>query len=267
MLKPLSLSLGLSFVLCAGSLALAGHHGGAVASEQCASEQCVTASPQGCAPTCAPKVKKHCLADLCAKFKPKPKCYSYTWVLKKKRCGGGLFGGHCGHSAPTPSCETCGVYGSEQYPSPQGGEVLGTSQYAPTSYGSSQYAPTSYGSGQAYAAPGVTSAPTVAPAPAGDEAPPRPGRPGRQGRGPGPSRPVDPAGPPGRRPQGLVQQQPALPGPLRELSEADSGSPGLMAGPRSPEATHAPAAWVASFRLRAGPVRSGVGRGRMRDDR
>ena len=225
MLKPLSLSLGLSFALCAGSLALAGHHGGAVASEQCASEQCATPSPQGYAPTCAPKAKKHCLAGLCAKFKPKPKCYSYTWVLKKKRCGGGMMGGHCGHSAPTPSCETCGVYGSEQYPTSQGGEALGSGQYAPTSYGSGQThgAGQTYGAGQAYnsaqpagqaygsgpaygagqatGAPAMMSAPASAPAPAGDEAPPAPSAPAVREEAPAPPNPSTPPAPPADAPK------------------------------------------------------------------
>ncbi len=172
MLKTLTFSVGLAFALCAGSVALAGHHG-VVASEQCAApcEQSVLASPQGecCAPAgpCGLVKMKH---KLCEMFKPKPKCYTYTWVLKKKRVWGhhGCGTGTCGSAG----CDTCGVTASEQYPSAQG---------APAVYGTGQgyAAPAVYGAGQAYAAPttysvpsaGATSSPM---APSGDEAPPAP---------------------------------------------------------------------------------------------
>ena len=107
MLKPLTLSVSLAIALGASSLVLAGHHGGgAMPSPQGSypSAQSVLPSPQGdlgcgdtgCGEVCAPK-KKCCLHGLLELCKPKPKCYTYTWVLKKKKCGGGLFGGLCGH--------------------------------------------------------------------------------------------------------------------------------------------------------------------------
>jgi hypothetical protein len=144
MLKPLTMSLGLGFALGMTSLGVAGHHKAMPTAQGPApSPQGVVASAQdvGCGDVCGP-VKKGCgLFDL---FKPKPKCYEYEWVLKKKRVHhfGGLFGGHKGGGL----CggDTCGeVYPSAQYPSAQGGPHA-----APQGayYGSGQYA--DYGSGQ-----------------------------------------------------------------------------------------------------------------------
>ena len=126
------------------------------------------ASPQGeggAAATSAAPVKKRChLFDL---FKPKPKCYTYTWVLKKKRCGG-LFRG--GTPRGGDACDNCGggevVYPSGQggWASPQGGasgrgvrrtgrlrrrQAIGT----PASYGAGQAYGARLGAGQATAQP------------------------------------------------------------------------------------------------------------------
>jgi hypothetical protein len=100
------------------------------------------------------------LKSLCT---PKPKCYTYTWVLKKKRVWGCHGGGNaCG----APSCETCGVY-----PSGQGYAAPSAQGYAaPSGQG---YAAPTYGAGQTTAiAPAP--APAIATAPTGDEAPPAP---------------------------------------------------------------------------------------------
>ena len=72
-----------------------------------------------CAPVCVEKKKCHMFSglgnkmhcgfnSLCCKLKPKPKCYTYEWCLKKKRVWG--CHGDCGQ----PSCDTCGIYPSGQ---------------------------------------------------------------------------------------------------------------------------------------------------------
>ncbi|MDE2506047.1 MAG: hypothetical protein KGM43_02440 [Planctomycetota bacterium] len=127
MLKPLTMSLSLAVALgfCGVS-----HAGGGLFNKGCdtcglASPQGVVASPQAsaqcdtcntCAPKCKlfsgfkmPKLNLHC----------KPKTYTYTWVLKKKRVWG-----HGG-------CDTCGspvVPSSQAAPSPQG--VMPAAQHA-----------------------------------------------------------------------------------------------------------------------------------------
>ena len=161
MLKPLTLSLSLVVALGASSVSMAGlfdgHHGAM------ASPQGVIASPQeimpsaqcdtgGCGDVCAPAKKKCNLFG----FLHRPKSYSYTWVLKKKRIRGHHGGGDCGSVGGCDSCGTGEVYPSGQYASPQ---AYGSGQ----SYGSSQ----TYGSGQAYSAPaGLRAAarPTAVPA-------------------------------------------------------------------------------------------------------
>src|SRR6266436_4652998 len=130
MLKTLTLSLSFAVALGLCSVSKAG---GLMHSDGygMASGQCPTVSPQApcptpqCAPVCcAPAKKCHllegmqgmgnhmncCFNNLCARMKPKPKCYTYEWVLKKKRVWG-CHGGGCG----TPGCDTCGIA------SPQGG--------------------------------------------------------------------------------------------------------------------------------------------------
>lgn len=169
MLKPLTLSLSLAIALGACSVSMAGglFHGNSGCST------CGLASPQGvvsapvasgqcdtCAPTCAPR--KHCnpfaglhgcLSKLCT---PKPKCYTYTWVLKKKRVWGH---GGCGNNG----CNTCAT------------PIYATGQAAPSGQG----AP-AYGAPQTtYAAPAAPTAIAATPGemtsiPAGDEAPPAP---------------------------------------------------------------------------------------------
>jgi hypothetical protein len=148
MLKPLTFSVSLALALGFCSLGMAGHHS-ILPSGQCEypsaqaapSGQCDTG---GCGDVCGPVKRKHRLCDL---FKHKPKCYTYEWVLKKKRCGG-LF--NHGNSCGQTSCDTCGVTPSAQWASPQG------------EYGSPQGAP---------AAPAGQAAPA---APAGGAVPPPP---------------------------------------------------------------------------------------------
>jgi hypothetical protein len=196
MLKTLTLSLSLAVALGFCSVSRAG---GLFHSEGCST--CGIASPQGPMPTaqCAPSPQGECFApvacekkkchlfeglsgmgnkmscgfnDLCKKMKPKPKMYTYEWVLKKKRvwC-------HKGNPCGAPACESCsGVTPSAQgYASPQG--EYGT----PQAYG----AVPAYGTGQAYgtgySAPAYTGGPssatpnlTPAPPERGDEAPPAP---------------------------------------------------------------------------------------------
>lgn len=174
MLKPLTLSLSVAVALGACSLGVAGGHGKSMPSAQCEtpSAQCAVPSAQcnPCDNACAPK--KSCFAGLGEKFsglgcnihdklaclKPKPKCYSYEWVLKKKRCGGGLFGGLFGHKGGCgePACDSCG--GGAVYPT---GQTLGS----PQAWGSGQ----NWGSGQGGAvgsgqAHGAGQAEVIAPA-------------------------------------------------------------------------------------------------------
>ena len=164
MLKPLTLSLSLALALCATGVSKAG---GLFHNDGCST--CGIASPQAPAPSaqCESPVcgdacgAKRCSlfsglhgrvncwgnslgclkTDLCARLKPKPKCYTYEWVLKKKR----VWGHHGG-------CDTCGE------------TVVPSSQAAPS--GQAGYSSPQYGSGQlAHAAPAPISR---------DEAPPAP---------------------------------------------------------------------------------------------
>ena len=187
MLKPLTLSLSLVVALGASSVSMAGlfdnHHSGGMASPQSviASPQAIMPSAQcdtgGCGDVCDTGGKKHCKL---LGFLNRPKNYSYTWVLKKKRIHGHK-GNDCYGGGGCDSCETA-VYPSGQYASPQ---AYGSSQ----AYGSGQAhsAPAPYGSGQAYGgasgqayggasgqAHSATSAGQIAPAPSSDEAPPAP---------------------------------------------------------------------------------------------
>src|SRR5690348_7547853 len=101
MSKSLTLSMSLAIALSCTGVSFAGHNG----CDTCglASPQGVVASPQASAQsyescdTCT--TKKKCWNfkfSMPACFKPKPKCYTYEWVLKKKRV-------HCA----SPSCDTC----------------------------------------------------------------------------------------------------------------------------------------------------------------
>ena len=99
MLKPLTLSVCLAVALGACSVGKAGHHDKVLPSAQgpYPTEQ-IVASPQcdtGCGEACAPK--KHCGLNFGKLFHHKPKCYTYTWVLKKKRVRG-HHGGGCGET-------------------------------------------------------------------------------------------------------------------------------------------------------------------------
>jgi len=214
MLKPLTLSLtfaaafALSGVSRAGGLfhteagcttcGLASPQGGyASPVASYGSPQTVLASGQGgeCGPVCndgcGEKKKCHlgakmsgCFSGLCAKLKPKPKTYTYEWVLKKKRVKG------CGGCA-SPACETC----STGYPvtgSPQGTYAAPQGSYAAPQAGYTS--PQAYANGQIAVAP--TSGVMSAPAPAGDEAPPAPEvAPAAPPAPPAPSLPAPPAPP------------------------------------------------------------------------
>jgi hypothetical protein len=135
------------------SLGVAGHKAMPSAQGPAPSAQGPIASAQdvGCGDVCGPVAKKHCgLLDL---FKPRPKCYEYEWVLKKKRVHHGRRGGLCGGG------DLCGdTYPSAQHPSPQGGpwaapqggyaghygsgQIIGSGQMAPAGQiGSGQMAP------------------------------------------------------------------------------------------------------------------------------
>lgn len=153
MLKSLTLSLSVVFALGFTGVSFAGH-----GCDTCgmASPQGAVASPQGyteTCDTCAPAKKKHCFTmpklSMPACLKPKPKTYTYEWVLKKKKVHG--------HSAAP--CETCGtaVLPSSQYSSPQ-------ATAAPQSYAAPQamsMLPTSE-----YKAPVGDMAPPAPPVPA-----------------------------------------------------------------------------------------------------
>jgi hypothetical protein len=184
MLKPLTLTFSLALALCLSGVSRAGDlfHSACVPSEQSVAvapaPQCAAPTPQ-CEPktchfsmphinicekleglSCSLKQTGHNMScgfgDLCKKLKPKPPCYTYEWVLKKKRVHRG-----CGQ----PGCETCGgaapVYPTSQVaPAPQG-PVVGP---APQAYGSVQVPATA-------SIGGMISAPAPM---TGDEAPPAP---------------------------------------------------------------------------------------------
>ena len=210
MSKLLTINTCLAFALALGGVAQAGGHGGSFPSPQgyapspqgyaAPSAQSISPSPQGYAETCAPakhcgfKMPKLCLPKISMPKiclpKPAPKCYEYEWVLKKKRCGGGLLGKCFSHGAA--DCGNGGgVYATEQYASPQAygsGQAYPTAQYTGDVYGASQAygAGQSYGSGQAYGAgqmgaPGMME-PTPTPEVEGDEVPEAPVVPSAYGR-------------------------------------------------------------------------------------
>jgi hypothetical protein len=173
MSKSLTLSMSLAIALSCTGVSFAGHGG----CDTCglASPQGVVASPQASAQsyetcdTCTTKKKhgfnfKFSMPDC---FKPKPKCYTYEWVLKKKRVHG--------HAAE--SCDTCGtaVTPSAQYASPQG-------TYA---------APQAYGSHQAASLMPTSEMKAPEPAPTGDSVPQAPSVPAPAPAPPAP--PVPPA--------------------------------------------------------------------------
>lgn len=163
MLKPLTMSLGLGLALGMTSLGVAGHKAFPSAQGVAPSPQGVVASAQdvGCGDVCGPVAKKHC--SLFDKFKPKPKCYEYEWVLKKKKVHGGLFGGCHKGGDVGGGCE---VLPSAQYPSAQGGPwAAPQGGYVGGEYGSGQILGTgqaTYGAGQ-LAPAGQMTAPAIAP--------------------------------------------------------------------------------------------------------
>jgi len=212
MLKPFTLSVSLAVALGASTVSLAGGHGGAMPTPQAFASEQVMPSPQGtsyagCGETCAPAKKKHCLSNL---FKHKPKCYTYTWVLKKKRVHGHKSSscGGCGEVS-CGSCASEAVYPSAQggYPSPQGevyptGQVYGAGQAmntgsvygagqaisAPATYGAGQMGGATYGAGQLGGATGGSMAP--APGAGGEDVPPPPAVNRGEGAGATPNTPA-----------------------------------------------------------------------------
>ena len=174
MSKSLTLSVSLALALGFSGVSFAGHGDAGCSTCGLASAQGVVASPQGAVEgcsTCAPAKKHHSFKlSMPACLKPKPKMYTYEWVLKKKKVHG--------HAAES-SCESCGtaapVTASAQYGSPQGTYAAPQATYgAPQAYGASQTAsllPTS----EIKAAPAGDSVPAApaAPAPAAP-APPAP---------------------------------------------------------------------------------------------
>lgn len=170
MLKPLTLSLGLAVALGTCNLGVAGLHDKPSPQGVMPSEQ-VIPSEQGGGCDLGGPVKKHrSLFDL---FKHKPKCYTYEWVLKKKRVRHGLLGGDCGGCGGEGiGCDSCGetIFPSGQGPSPQGGEWA-----APQAgdYGAPQYLNTSQtlGAGQAAPAGQIVPETQLTPAPAAVAAP------------------------------------------------------------------------------------------------
>jgi hypothetical protein len=136
MSKSLTLSMSLALALGFTGVSFAGH--GDCATCGIASPQGTLVSPQASAQgyetcdTCAPAKKHHFKLSMPSCLKPKPKMYTYEWVLKKKKVHG--------HAAAA-SCDTCGtaVTPSAQYSSPQGTYAAPQASYAPA-YGASQTA-------------------------------------------------------------------------------------------------------------------------------
>jgi hypothetical protein len=175
MSKSLTLSMSLALALGFSGVSFAGHKTAGCDTCGLASPQGTVVSPQSSpqgvvesCDTCAP-AKKKCSFKLSmpACLKPKPKMYTYEWVLKKKKVHG--------HAAP--ACDTCGtaVTPSGQYSSPQ-------ATYA---------APQAWGAPQAY---GASQSPSVLPTsemkpPAGDSVPAAPAAPAA----PAPAAPAPPA--------------------------------------------------------------------------
>ncbi|MBV8230740.1 MAG: hypothetical protein JO329_12205, partial [Planctomycetaceae bacterium] len=170
MLKPLTMSLSLAVALgvCSASMAGAGLCGIASPQGPCPSPQGPCPSPQGAYPS-----PQGCgLSGLCGggggrkipslfSYFNKPKCYTYEWVLKKKRVWG------CGGAPSAPTTCATPVY-------PSGQACASAQAYG----GGPSYIPTTYGSGQWGTGPAVGPAapvmpaptPAPAPAPSGDEA-------------------------------------------------------------------------------------------------
>ena len=164
MSKSLTLSMSLALALGFSGVSFAGHGGCATCG--LASPQGTVASPQGVVETCdtCTVKKKHGFKmpsfSMPACLKPKPKVYTYEWVLKKKRVHG--------HAAEA-SCDTCGtaVTPSGQYSSPQ------ATYSAPAAYG----APQAYGASQTASLLPTSEMKPAMPAPAGDAVPPAPAAP------------------------------------------------------------------------------------------
>jgi hypothetical protein len=139
MSKSLTLSMSLALALGFSGASFAGHGSAGCATCGIASPQGTVVSPQSSpqgvvesCDTCAPAKKHHFKFSMPACLKPKPKMYTYEWVLKKKKVHG--------HHAEA-ACDTCGtaVTPSGQYSSPQGTYAAPQASYAaPQAYGASQ---------------------------------------------------------------------------------------------------------------------------------
>ena len=224
MLKPLTLSLSLALALSVCGVSKAGgmFHGDngcttcGIASPQgpAVSPQASYASPQvECAQPCKPKCslfsgmghkmscgldKMSCgmkglgcgFKDFCGKLKPKPPCYKYEWVLKKKKIWG------CHGACGSPACETCAVAPSGQ----------GAPSFQAAGSPQAGYSAPAYGTGQIAAAPAFgTYAPAMI---GGDEAPPAPAAPGLPST-PSPTIPAPPAPPTPGATSGLLFSTPS----------------------------------------------------------
>ena len=120
MLKPLTLSLGLAVAFGLSSVTLAGGPSKSLPTgqEPYPSAQAMPSAQGTCGGPCetAGPVKKCRLLEL---FKHRPRCYTYEWVLVKKRVRHPLFGGECG-GCGNATCEACGgAMPSAQGPSPR----------------------------------------------------------------------------------------------------------------------------------------------------
>lgn len=178
MLKPLTLSLSLAVALGLSSVSMAGTNDGCMTCGLASPQAGPIASAQApCGPVCETGCAKPRHSLLCGlgnrwngmacrlKSALHPPV-TYEWVLKKKRCWG--HGGGCGGGAGCATCGGGGIYPTGQVvPSGQGGYAA--PQAAPV-FGAGQHAFNTYNT-----APTVASVPAeMAPAVAGEEAPPAP---------------------------------------------------------------------------------------------
>ena len=157
MSKSLTLSMSLALALGFSGVSFAGHKTAGCDTCGLASPQGTVVSPQSSpqgytetCDTCTTKKKHSFKFSMPACLKPKPKMYTYEWVLKKKKVHG--------HGAA--ACDTCGtaVTPSAQYSSPQ-------ATYA---------APQAYGAPQTASLVPTTTEMKAPAAPTGDMVPPAP---------------------------------------------------------------------------------------------
>src|SRR3954451_4091090 len=118
MLKPLTLSLSLAVALGVCSVSMAGPfgHGGSgcstcgIASPQSVVTPTAQCGPAPCDTGCGGwSAPSHCGSKKLFNCFNKPKCYTYEWVLKKKRVWGHK-SAPCASPCETP-CSTCATGG------------------------------------------------------------------------------------------------------------------------------------------------------------